>query len=540
MTTGTVDDLRRGVVRERNWAVIKVMPWLAVAFSVSLLAWNAEFIGFDLSFASFTTGQALFLVSLVPWIGVFLFGQKMNEHRIVLSESRGAEAELRRVEGASSISLIEASITRIKKQAETNPLIKAHLEARLPMILASVRKIRREELQASLNKELHSVTGRIRPRLVACKADLPIFKARAEIKVSLRFLETRKSELQAQWDAAYEHFSWWNKLKYSGGPDFTEIDAMIRDLKKMGIRLERDHGEDFTTLDKYFEKREACAISRVLEAQEKAEDFVRMHGGEGAIRSDLLKKAMWFSMLSIPVSMWLDVARAGDVFDAVRGVSGEFAGMSDSEIWWETLFMPTESLAGLAAFTKGAYFEELVAEDSGGVLYEHFNHPDTDVVIDGTAFQLKATDSENYVNSVADGIPVISTSEVAYATGSIDSGYSNEELNNSVDLALGSTVVDFGDTTVDAILAGVGGLGFFATLQGLNHAVKKHENGGDGVEAIFEGAGVAVEGTARALVGAAEMGYKVLSSKPSRFVGRMMLKGLVKLDEKMTGQPDRK
>jgi hypothetical protein len=540
MAASTVDDLTSGVIRERNRAAMKVMPWLAVALSGSFLAWNAELIGFDLSFASFTTGQTLFLVSIVPWIGAFIFGQKMNEHRILLSESRDAEAELRRAEGASSISSIEASITRIKEQAETNPLIQAHLQARLPIILESVRKIRREELQASLNKELHSVTGRISPRLAACKADLPIFKARAGIKASLRFLETRKPELQAQWDAAYENFSWWNKLKYSGGPDFTEIDAMIRDLQKMEIRLEREHGEDFTALDKHFEKREACVISRVLEAQQKAEDFVRMHGSEGAIRSDLLKKAMWLSMLSIPISLWSDVIRAGDVFDSVRGVSGEFAGMSDSELWWETLFMPTESLAGLAALTKGAYFEELVAADTGGVLHEHFNHPDTDVVIDGTAFQLKATDSESYVNSVADGIPVISTSEVAYATGSIDSGYSNEDLNNSVDLALGSTVVDFGDTTVDAVLAGVGGLGFFATLQGLNHAVKKHENGGDAVEAIFEGAGVAIEGTARALVGAAEMGYKVLSSKPSRFVGRMMLKGLVKLDEKMTGQPDRK
>jgi hypothetical protein len=89
-------------------------------------------------------------------------------------------------------------------------------------------------------------------------------------------------------------------------------------------------------------------------------------------------------------------------------------------------------------------------------------------------------------------------------------------------------------------LAGVGGLGFFATLEGLNHAVKKHENGGDAVEAVFEGAGVAIEGTARALVGAAEMGYKVLSSRPSRFVGRMLLKGAKKLDDKMMAEAGRK
>ncbi|ERS81709.1 hypothetical protein Q667_19450 [Marinobacter sp. C1S70] len=37
----------------------------------------------------------------------------------------------------------------------------------------------------------------------------------------------------------------------------------------------------------------------------------------------------------------------------------------------------------------------------------------------------------------------------------------------------------------------VGGFGFFATLEGPKHAVKKNKKDGDGVEAIFEGVGVA-------------------------------------------------
>ncbi|MBQ1558505.1 MAG: hypothetical protein IIZ69_10285, partial [Pseudomonas sp.] len=62
---------------------------------------------------------------------------------------------------------------------------------------------------------------------------------------------------------------------------------------------------------------------------------------------------------------------------------------------------------------------------------------------------------------------------------------------------------------------------------------ERYKNGGDGVEALFEGAGVAIEGTARALVGTAGLGYKVLSSRPSRFIGRTLLAGLKKLDDKM-------
>ena len=53
--------------------------------------------------------------------------------------------------------------------------------------------------------------------------------------------------------------------------------------------------------------------------------------------------------------------------------------MSDSGIWWETLFLSSESLVGLAALTKGAYFEQLVSADTGGVLFEHFNNPNTDI-----------------------------------------------------------------------------------------------------------------------------------------------------------------
>lgn len=315
---------------------------------------------------------------------------------------------------------------------------------------------------------------------------------------------------------------------------------MLNDLKSMDRRMSVRHKDDFEELERHFSTLKFKAINRVVEAKGRADQYIRVHAGTNGIESDLLKKALLFSTMSIPVSVWSDLDRAGDIFETLRGVNGQFAGMSNAEIWWETLFLPTENLAGLAALTKGAYFEKLVASDSGGVLHEHFNHQGTDIVIDGTAFQLKATDSESYINSVPDDIPVIATSEVAENTCVIDSGYTNEDLTNAVELALGGTVIDAGDSAVDAILSGVGGLGFFATLQGINHAVKQHENGGDPVEAAFEGAGVAIEGTARALVGTAEMGYKVLASRPSRFMGRMLLKGLVKLDEKLMADIEKK
>lgn len=523
----------------RGAAFRRSLPWLVLGAVLGVVGLT-EAIPFDWGLGELTTGQWLVGLSFVPLLGTLKYWNDVNTHSRVLKDSHAAREDLRQAECSESIQKIEDAISRAREGGEHNPLVDAQLQARLPLLQARIKQIRKEEAQTRLNKEVQAVTSRIGSRLAAYKNALPIFVARAQVNQSLEFLETRKEELQKQWETAYEQFSWWNKLMYSGGPDFSEIDRMLKDLQSMKLRMDLKHKESFVVLESHFKTLETLARSRVLDATRKADDFIQKHGGEEGMDSDLLRKSLWFSVLSIPISLWADVDRAADVFDALRGVNGHFVGMSDSEIWWETLFLPTESLAGLAALTKGAYFEQLVAADSGGYLHEHFNHPGTDITVDGTALQVKATDSENYVNSVADGIPVIATSEVSAATGAIDSGYTNEELTSAVDLALGGTVVDIGDTTVDAIFAGVGGLGLFATFRGMDHAMKKHENGGDGVESVFEGAGVAIEGTASALVGAAEMGYKVLSSKPSRFVGRMFVKGLVKLDSKMMGDVEKK
>jgi len=364
----------------------------------------------------------------------------------------------------------------------------------------------------------------------------PLLKVQNKLSSTLAFLKQRKKELVKQWDVAYSQFSWWNKIKYATGPDFSELDKQIRQAETLNTSFKVKHAEDVHALNFALVAKGQQMFSRLSSAQKKAEELIDVNVTFQGSGNKLLQQGLWCGALSIPLSVSHDILNAGNVYDALRNVNSNFAGMSDAEIWWESLWMPADSLTGLASLTKGAYFEQLVANDTGGQLHEHFNHPDTDIVIDGVAYQIKATSSESYVNSVPEDIPVISTSEVALATGSIDGGISNEELNNQIELALGGTVVDGGDTASDAILMGVGGLGLFATLNGLNHAAEKYNNGGDGVEALFEGAGVAIEGTAKAMVDAGEMVYNVATSRPMRFMGRVALKGLVKLDNKLMGQ----
>ncbi|MFV7770695.1 hypothetical protein [Shewanella marisflavi] len=387
------------------------------------------------------------------------------------------------------------------------------------------------EKRSELTRQKGILIAASREKLTQKENDIPLLKARNTLASTLTSYESKRHELNAQWKAAYENFSWWNKLKYDEKLDLSDLDSQIRQLKRAVRDFDEKYQSDLVQLDTHFlmlrlqsEERIKQTYSNLVRAVEK-----------GMVKevSKTSLSAAWLATLSVPVSIANDSISADLAYDALRSVNSNFEGMNNYEIWWETLWMSPESHAGLVNLTKGAYFEQLVANDTGGQLHEHFNNPDTDIVIDGVEVQLKATDSASYINSVDDEIPIIATSEVAASTAAIDSGYTNEEITNTVELALGGSVIDAKDTAVDMLLTGVGSLGVFATLRGINHASDRYNKGVDGVEAIFEGAGVAIEGTAKGIVDASEMVYKVAMSRPSRFVGRTLLKGLKKLDDKM-------
>lgn len=440
---------------------------------------------------------------------------------------------LQKILVTSDLSLARKAMCLSREKAGQHPLYASALRALQPKLDTHLDEVTRQHLQQCLVADVATARNQCLQHLQVIRNRIPLIQADSTVSETLQRLQLRRDELSEQWDEAYEKFSWWNKMKYSDGPDFSEIDQAIRQLKKMHQRLRADHADEFIRLDKHFSELENCAEARIKASEQQIEQFIA-HGVTRAQEKDLpLRAGFMLSAMSVPFSLWDDLATAGNIYDALRRVNGNYVGMSDGEIWLETLFMPGESLAGLTSLAKGAYFEQLVAADSGGALFEHFNNPGTDIVIDGVAYQLKSTSSAAYVNSVDVDIPIIATSEVAEQTRAIDSGFSNIELEHAVDLALGGSVIDTKDTALDALLTGVGGLGMFATIQGINHAAELYENGGDGVESLFAGAGVAIEGTARALVGTAELGYKVLASAPSRFVGRTLLAGLKRLDDKM-------
>ena len=433
---------------------------------------------------------------------------------------------------AGNSSLVEAKSIEKDMQSvaysDLDSALKMFLEKHIEMIKRQVLILTKRDYCNDLSKAAADNTKQAERLLSEQESGHPLVNIKQSIAIALANLRQRKQEFQDKWDEHYEQLSWWGKLSNMDGPDFSQLNRHINQLQAMQDKFEIKYQPSLNKLKKNIAEKKSKSKERISESLKSAQEYVNsqdMNSLLGTERPDyMLQVVGWCSAFGLSQSLWADFITSHEVYDALRNVNGNFANLSDGEIWYEPLWMSDESLTGLASLTKGAYFEQLVANDTGGELFEHFNNPGTDITISGIEYQIKATDSVTYVESVNESIPVIATSEVAELTNTIDGGYSNEELSESVALALGGTGVNIFDGVADGVLAGLGGLGTFATLRGIYLANELYNNGTDAEEAIFSGVGVAVKGTAKAVVDVSEMAYNVTSSRPSRFLARSAYK----------------
>lgn len=478
--------------------------------------------------------------SAVGLIGAFLLlifctlkGGKARESRTKCEVYRARRRQLESLCDEEDPRTIERGI-RDLRETKLTPHLRQLVETWMPAIekrledarqfrefeWTRLEKIRRREVVSKATAKMRKMA---KVRIAQSRKAHPVLAARDVAIQRLARVKARRVQLEADVDEMLEGTSWWTRLTYDY-PDYNQMDKEIRDLER-DVRLFLSRNAK--GIREAEEKLDAAAgriDTRLLLIEKTVIGAIPDRRQEHFDGDTIARDALMLSALSVPVSAWQDISEAGEVYEALRSVNGNFEGMSDSDIWLQTLAMEPESLAGLASLTKGALFEAHVAESTGGTLHEHFNTPDTDIVIDGMEFQVKATDSAGYIESVDPYIPIIATSEVAAETDAIDGGIANADLDSATGLALGGSVVDFPDTAIDAAIGGLSGLGIFATLRGINHAIDRHREGIDKAEAIEEGIGVTVTGTMKATVDIAEMGYKVATSRPSRFLGRQVVK----------------
>mgnify|MGYP004452164975 CR=1 FL=1 len=378
----------------------------------------------------------------------------------------------------------------------------------------------RLEREAAVRHLCAQAGGRLNKQIEALREDDPFLRAKRTLRNAIRSIGEQKTAAQRQIDEAIEKsFLKWRK-QWSR-PDFAEVDVKIAELEDALRTLEQS--PQFRQADQRFAELAVLVERRVRDVETIALTAIPQSREEAFDSDWVVRNALYVSALSVPVSAWGDLSQTSDIFATLRDVNGNYEGMSDADIWLDTLMMPGEQLAGLVALTKGAYFEELVQADFGGVRFEHFNHPDTDIVIDGIEYQIKATDSASYIDSVADHIPTIVTSEKAEITGSIDGGYTNEALTDGVELALGGPIIDFSDTALDAVFAGLGFISIVGLVKGIARGSRIYRETGDAVEGLASGVGVTFEESVWAVINSVELvtrgALAVGTSKPARYLG---------------------
>ena len=98
-------------------------------------------------------------------------------------------------------------------------------------------------------------------------------------------------------------------------------------------------------------------------------------------------------------------------------------------------------------------------------------------------------------------------------------------------------MIDMGDTALDAVLTGIGGVGLFSLLTGVRHASTKYKETGDIDEAVIAGGTAVVRGTASSSVNVSEIAVKgtvgIVTSKPARYAGTLVGAGFRKIGQKI-------
>lgn len=540
-TTTTIDQMRRDLRIRAQFATNALMATSGITVLI-LAAIIAPMVVPDLQVA--LPSFALWVLLAAALASVLLLAFATLAARAHISRFELAEREIRSALEVSSSAQMYNHLSEIDRLAQRTIAVraaKAHFSQRLDRHLDVIlQREARDERRAQVEALCRGARSTLSTKLAEKRAKAPFRQAEERLVEAIASLKQQKAQAEQELDRQREKK--WLKLWFDlTRPDFAEVEQKVEKLE-VALRRLRQSGA-LQVESTHFDELDARMDGRIREIEQMVIQAIPDDRLRHFDEERMLRNATWLAAFSVPVSAWNDLSTASDIYDSLREVNGNYADLSDHAIWWETLTMDPDELAGLASLTKGAYFERLVEADTGGERFEHFNHPDTDIVVDGTAYQLKATDSVSYIDSVPDDIPVISTSEVADITGAIDSGYFNADLTEAVDLSLGGTLVDVGDTAVDAVLTGLGGVGILAILKGVWSGSAHYRETGDALEALSTGLASTAVSTARTAVNAAEILGRgtvgVVNSAPIRFAGRMMVSGVRKMDKWLEETPSK-
>ncbi len=203
-------------------------------------------------------------------------------------------------------------------------------------------------------------------------------------------------------------------------------------------------------------------------------------------------------------SISIDNAQANAIFDAAREANSHFEYMTNDRIVSYCQGLDEAELNGMVSLVNGRYFENIVAEATGGTLFESKNHPDTDMVLNGTEISIKSNDA------TADSISEFETISPQ------NLGMNDAELYDRTAEVMDGDIID----ATDAIISGTVGLGSMAMLQAAGKTLDEWEKLSEYEKTNMRAAWYGTKATARAATNTVKSAWGL-----TKLIGKGLKKG---------------
>ncbi len=204
--------------------------------------------------------------------------------------------------------------------------------------------------------------------------------------------------------------------------------------------------------------------------------------------------AILSGVISTGVSISSDLEESNTIFDAAREANNRFEFMSNDEIISYCQGLTDTQLNGMVSLVHGRYFENIVAEETGGTLFESHTHANTDIMINGTEISIKSNDT------TADGIIEFETLSPK------DLGMDDAELIERTAEVMDGDIID----ATDALISGTVGFGTMAMLQAVGKSIEEWEALSEYDKTNMRAAWLGTKATGRVAVGTAKSTWSLL------------------------------
>lgn len=204
------------------------------------------------------------------------------------------------------------------------------------------------------------------------------------------------------------------------------------------------------------------------------------------------------------VSISMDIGEAEKILDAAREANSAFEHMSDAQIIHYCQGLGDAELDGMVSLVHGRYFENVVVEETGGVLFDAQNHEDTDMVLGGAEISIKSNDA------TADSITEFETLSPQ------DFGMDDAELRERTTEVMDGDIID----ATDALISGTIGAGTLAMIQAAGKTIEEWEELSEYEKTNVRAAWYGTKATARAAIGTAKSTWGL-----TKLIGKGLKKG---------------